>query len=79
MQHVVGPALRDVFIEPLYARANPGNGTVVIGALLVDNALKTSLPLIKVISHIWHKVGVTTLALSHDSILVITKVGSAQP
>ena len=52
---------------------------MVIRALLVDDALKTALPLVEVVGNIRDKVGVAALALSHNPIFVIAKISRAQP
>ncbi len=51
----------------------------MVGSLLINNALETPIPLVVVVRHIGNKVGVATLALSHDTVFVIAKIGCAQP
>ena len=79
VQHIVGVAGGDAHIRRLQARTHPGNGAVVVGALDVDHAGETALPLGDVIGHIGHKVGVAAVAFAHHPVFVVAVIGAAQP
>jgi hypothetical protein len=79
VQYVVWPSIGNIFVETLQARSHPGDRAVVIRPLLVDDALKAALPFVEVVGNIRDKVGVASLALSHNPIFVIAKIGRAQP
>ena len=79
MQHVLGPALGNTNIKTLKSRPDPGDGAVVVSALLIDDALKATLPLVVMVGNVRHKIGVAAFAFAHDPIFVITKVGCPQP
>ena len=49
----------------------------MVGSLLVNNALETPVPFVVVVRHIGNKVGVATLALSHNTVFVIAKISCA--
>ena len=50
---------------------------MMVGSLLINNALETPIPLVVVVRHIRNKVGVATLALSHNTVFVIAKISCA--
>ena len=79
MQHVVWPAFWNAGIQRLQTGAHTGDGAVVVGALLVHHALKTTLPFVEVVGYVRNKVGVTAVFFAHYAVFVITEIGGAQP
>ena len=57
----------------------PGNVAVMVGAEHVDAEVETTLPLVEVVGEIGGDVGRLAVALDHDAVLVVTKLGGAQP
>ena len=91
VQHVVRVAGWNAHPCGLQARTHAGDGAVVVAALDVDDLDEAPLPLVDVIRHIGHEVGVgrgrrpTFLCstfrrrLAHHAVLVVAVVGAAQP
>ena len=51
----------------------------MIRALLVDDARKTAPPLVQMIGHVRHEIGVAAVALAHHPVFVVAEIGGAQP
>ena len=67
-------------VEPLQTSPNARDRTVVVGTLLVDDALvKSPLPFVVVVGNVGHEVGVSAIALAHNAIFIIAKFSCAQP
>ena len=79
MQHVIGVALGDADIGRLQACTHAGNRAVVVGALDVHHAGEAAFPFGDVVGHIGHKVGVSAVALAHDTVFVVAVVGGLEP
>ena len=77
MKHVLWPAFGNVGLQTLQSRSDSSDGAVMVGSLLINNALETPIPLVVVVRHIGNKVGVATLALSHNTVFVIAKISCA--
>ena len=79
VQHVVGIAGGNAAVECLQARLHPRQRAVVVGTQFGDGALVAALPFGQVVGHVRHEVGVRAVGLAHHPVLVVAKVGAAQP
>ena len=52
---------------------------MVVAALHVDDLDEAAFPLVQVVGHVGHEVGVRAIGLAHHAVLVVAIVGAAQP
>ena len=71
--------MRDADIQRLQTGAHTRDRAVMVRALLVDHAHKTAPPLVQMIGHVRHEIGVSAVALAHHPVLVVAEIGGAQP
>ena len=79
MQYIVRVSGRYADTHGLEPRPNTGQGPAVVGTQFGHRSPEAALPLGYVVGDVGNEIGVTAVRLAHDSVLVIAKVGGAQP
>ena len=72
MEYILGIIARGPDLERLQSRSHSSHSAVMIRSLHVDRLLKAALPFGDVVSNVRNKVGIGSVRLPHDPILVVT-------
>ena len=66
-------------LASLQARAHPRDGRVMIGTLHIHRGVGAAKELGEVVRHVGHEVRERAVGLAHHAVLVVAKIGGAQP